>query len=200
MNRKIIAGILFISSIALILTGSGTIGASSVVSTASSPETLVVTVSTNDYSSTSPSGVASAQPGMISFGTFVGEERTVNEAVKVNVKTNGQWSMQVQAEPMTSSIPGEEHIRLPAEQYQKRVGVANGSDTIPSLINGTSLYSSFEYGAEGEPLNSAIVENAEATGDSNGTQINIGLKTMLTYSDLAREYQSLITVTTTAAY
>ncbi len=200
MNRKFVAGVLLISSIALILAGSGTIGASSVVSTASSPETLVVTVSTNDYSNTSPSGVASAEPGVISFGSFVGEERAINEAVKVTVKTNGQWSMQVEAEPMRSSIIGEEHIQLPAEQFQKRAIVGIGSDTLPELVSGINSYSLFNYDEYDNAIPSAIIQNAAPTGDGNGTHINIGLKTMLTFADPAREYQSLITVTTTAAF
>ena len=200
MNQKSLAGILLICSIILILAGSGTIGASSVVSTASSPETLVVTISTNDYSISSPSGVTSAVPGTISFGSFVGAERIINEAVKVNVKSNGQWSLQVQAEPMTSSLPGEEHIQLPAEQFQKRVAVGLGSDTNPNILEGLSSYSAFQYNEDGEPLNTAVIQDAGATGDSNGTQINIGLKTQLTFSDPAREYQSLVTVTTTASY
>ncbi len=200
MKRRLTAGITLICSLVLILTGSGTIGASTVVSTASSPETLVVTVATNDFSESSPSGEASAVSGTVSFGSFVGEERIVNEAIKMNVRSNGQWSMQVQADPMTSSAAGEENIQLPAEQFQKRAAVGLGSDTDPQIVIGQENYSNFLYDVDGTPLNSYVVEDAAATGDSNGTTINIGLKTKITYADLARDYQSTVTVTTTAAY
>lgn len=200
MVKKMIAVILCIIGAIFMLTGSYPAGATSVTSTAGSPEILTVSISTNDYSASSPSGMPSFVPGTVAFGSFVGEERAINEALKVNVKTNGQWTMQIQAEKMTSTVPGEEEITLPVEQFQKRASIGIGSDTMPLVPLDAANYHPFQYDAEGLPAAEVIIENGEATGDQNGTQVNIGLKTLLTYGDLAREYASAVTVTTTAAY
>ncbi len=200
MRKQLIAWILLIGGLMMVVADSVPGMASSVTATASSPETLVVSISTNDYSSGSPAGAPAAVPGAVSFGAFVGEERAINDAIKVNVKANGQWSMQIQATRMGSTIPGEEHLVLPDEQYVRRVAVAIGSDTTPTINGGNHVFRSFAYDGEGQPISEAVIENASATGDTNGTQVNIGLKAMLTYADAAREYSSTILVTTTAAY